>query len=202
MIVLLTGPHAAGKSTLGFALSAELGLPFHDELGKRMGADLRLRAASVGAADPQPHFDEAVFSAELERDAEFRAAHGDAPRIVEIWHPGNLAYARARSGGTARRWWPRLRDATRSERVIHVRVVAGEAILMARRNERGTTAFFAEVARDADRIARRCGIGGSLAVSTDAVSAASIARDLVVYLAPALGRRPNAPAPGVYGGRR
>lgn len=56
----------------------------------------------------QPDFDEAVFRAELRRDRE-----SPGPRVVETWHPGNLAYALGRSPEAAEAWKPRLREQCR-----------------------------------------------------------------------------------------
>ena len=61
------------------------------------------------------------------------------PRVVETWHPGNLAYARARSAAIAARMEPRLREsAARIAGEILVQpLLASEHSLRARRHEPG-----------------------------------------------------------------
>ena len=101
--MVLVGPHGAGKSTLGRAIAARLGVPFEGEIGKRLRNEALARDPSRHAMLPQPDFDAAVFTDELARDAEHLPG---ATRVVETWHPGNLAYADSRSAGEAARWRP------------------------------------------------------------------------------------------------
>lgn len=148
MIVAIVGPHAAGKTTVGEALARTLGWPFHEELGLRLSRELR--QGGLAADAPQLALDEAIFAAELRRDEDSRGL----PRVVETWHPGNLAYARRRSPRLAGAWAPRLRAAAAAGPVRVVALDADDAVLAARRHEPGDPRFFREVGRDAIALAR------------------------------------------------
>lgn len=93
--LVLIGPHGAGKTTLGRRLSAELGIPFHEEIGRQMRFEALAQDSGAHAMASQNVFDELVIRREIERDLSWAGG----PRIVETWHPGNLAYASLRSPG-------------------------------------------------------------------------------------------------------
>ena len=93
LTIVLVGPHSAGKTTVGRRLSAELGIPFHEELGKQMRLEALSKDQDAHAMAPQNVFDELVTLREIERDRKWV----EGPRIVETWHPGNLAFASRRS---------------------------------------------------------------------------------------------------------
>lgn len=133
--LVLIGPHSAGKTTLGRLLAHRLRWTFHEEIGRAAReAALRLDS-SAHAAGPQPDFDLAVTRAELTRDGDW--PHG-CPRIVETWHPGNLAYARVRSEGTAMGLAPLLGRAVACTRAVRVQpLTIGPETLRRRRTEPG-----------------------------------------------------------------
>lgn len=150
MTVVVLGPHGAGKSTLGRALADRLRWPFHEELGAALA---RARPVHQHAGSLQAAFDTAVTAAELDRDA----AWGDAPRVVESWHPGNLAYAARRS---PRVLGPLLR-AVRRRRLppcVAVALDAPERLLAERKHEPGPLSFFVSVGRAAPDWAERLGV--------------------------------------------
>jgi thymidylate kinase len=91
--IVLVGPHRAGKTTLGKKLADRLGLAFDDEIGARLRAIAQSSDESAHALRRQVAFDLEVQRQEIERDT--RAV---APRVVETWHVGNLAYALERNG--------------------------------------------------------------------------------------------------------
>ena len=91
--LVLIGPHGAGKTTLGRRLSAELCIPFHEEIGKQMRFEALAQDPEEHAMVSQDLFDEMVTLREIERDLSWVSV----PRIVETWHPRNLAYASLRS---------------------------------------------------------------------------------------------------------
>jgi hypothetical protein len=103
-ILVMLGAHGSGKTTLGRLAARRLGWPFDEEIGKRLRDEaLRLDAGNHAAAC-QPDFDRRVAELEIERD---RRSLGC--RVVETWHPGNLAYAWQRSPAEAARLEARLR---------------------------------------------------------------------------------------------
>ena len=73
---------------------------------------------------------------ETARDA--RHGQGGGTRIVETWHPGNLAYAEARSPEVAPRWGDRLRHhAGRTPGLLVVPLVIDRATIQDRLTEQG-----------------------------------------------------------------
>lgn len=103
--LILIGPHGSGKTTLGVRLASALGWDFDDEIGRRLREEALRADQRAHAMRPQEDFDLAVMSEELARDQ--RASR---PRVVETWHPGNLAYAQGRSPGVAARYREALRS--------------------------------------------------------------------------------------------
>ncbi len=177
LTIALVGAHAAGKSTLGSALAAGLGVPFHDEIGRRL---LATRVPGRRAADAQESFDAEVFEAELARDADFTGPL----RVVETWHPGNLAYAARRSPRVAARYYGlAFHDA------LILPVHASVATRRARQNEPGDPHFFEAVGRDAETQALALGLRVLAPVLNDGALAPSVATALArVRRAVAAGR--------------
>lgn len=169
--IVLVGPHGAGKTTLGRLLSARLGVAFEHEIGAE------LRRAQL-AVDPTRHamrtqesFDAEVMRRELARDAEH--GHG-ALRVVETWHPGNLAYAAQRSPETARVYRARLDALPAAWRrsVVVQPLTLRECTAMARLSEpgpdpRALIEFFRAVGDEAVRVARALGVTVLPPLATD-----------------------------------
>jgi len=155
MTIVLLGCHGTGKTTLGVALARLTGIPFHDEVGRRLASDPGLRPAGRTAAETQSAFDAAVFDEELARDASWPVSE---PRIVETWHPGNLAYASRRSPVVGATRMPGVAASCARGEVIAVPLVASRDALAARQSEPGDLEFFRAVGRDAERWARALGL--------------------------------------------
>jgi hypothetical protein len=175
--VVLLGHHGVGKTTTGRALAAQLGVPFHEEIGRLLAEDPSWRAGDGGVELAQPAFDDEVFRRELARDAQ-------APklRIVETWHPGNLAYAEARSPAVARRRLPSVELATRNGRTLVVPLVAPPTVLAARQSEPGPITFYQAVTTRSLTWAAHLGLEILPAVSTHNQTPDSVARSIVATL--------------------
>lgn len=166
MTLVVIGPHGVGKSTLGRALAAELDWVFHHELGETLARQTR---TSGDASSPQVDFDRRLFGLELGRD---RAWSG-GPRVVESWHPGNLAYAERRS--------PELTVDFRLPSVGPVWVLplhAPRSVLARRKHEPGPLDFFMRVGQRAGVWAERLGLRVLPQVHTHTAPAAELARRL------------------------
>jgi hypothetical protein len=173
MIIVLIGAHGAGKTTLGHALARRMGIPFHDEIGRRLAADQSWRPTGTTAQDPQQTFDERVFGAELERDD---AWPGETARIVETWHPGNLAYAERRSPAVPAQFLDQVRSRCRETTPIVVPLLASRAALARRQSEVGDLGFFVQVAERAAAWAARLGLTMLQPVRTDRATPEDLAR--------------------------
>ena len=90
--LVMIGCHGSGKTTLGKLIAHQLGWDFCEEIGAKLRRSLQEKDAHQHAAVPNPDFERAVIQSEIERDK----GH-TYPRVIETWHPGNLAYARMRS---------------------------------------------------------------------------------------------------------
>ena len=153
LTLVLVGPHGSGKTTVGQAAAAALGWPFHDEIGERLRREALRSDPAAHAMQDQRDFDRAVFERELWRDAA-------APRrrVVETWHPGNLAYAERRSSDLASAFATRLRRAARSGVAVVQPLTPGVRASLDRLSEPGPSpevlaAWFRSVGRRAGEIA-------------------------------------------------
>ncbi len=177
MTIVLVGPHGVGKSAVGRSLAAALSLPFHAELGEEL-ARVR-RTPEETAAAPQEEFDADLFELEVARDA----AWGESSdRVVESWHPGNLAYAEARSPSLLPRLLRRVQGACVGSRVVVVPLEATLTTLAERQHEPGPLDFFIRVGREAPTWARRLGFTVLPPVSTDGRSVADLTYEIVTQL--------------------
>ena len=185
MIAALIGCHGAGKTTLGRKLSLLLGWPFDDETGARLATDRGHRPSGVTAADAQEAFDEAVFREELARDV---AWDSGAHRIVETWHPGNLAYAMARSAPVALRHLDAVAASIARQPTVVILVTAPEGVLAQRKSEEGHLAFFLAVAAASSAWAERLGLPVIAEVDTRAHPAERLAADVARMVLAAMAR--------------
>lgn len=146
MMVVLLGCHGAGKTSLGRALGRELRWPFHEELGRLLAADPGLRPPHGSAEDAQQSFDDAVFSQELRRDLGWAPG---SPRLVETWHPGNLAYAHHRGSRIADKMQDEIEKNCAAFSPVVLPVLAPRDVLARRQSEPGDLHFFLSVAGSA-----------------------------------------------------
>jgi len=155
MWLVLLGCHGAGKTSLGKALARHLGWVFHEEIGRLMAEDPRWRARNLTAASSQQAFDDELFRREVFRDREWPLHR---PRIIETWHPGNLAYAKARGSLVPSDQLASIQLQCRSAPVWVLPVVAPREVLAARQSEPGALEFFLSVAGRSLLQAERLGL--------------------------------------------
>ncbi|MFO8074021.1 MAG: AAA family ATPase [Armatimonadota bacterium] len=171
--LVLVGPHGVGKTTLGQQLSARLGIRFHHEIGQELRENALISDPGAHAMRRQDDFDEMVSQREIKRDQEWSGG----ARIVETWHPGNLAYAAERS--------PRIFDRLFPLVQLHVAAMPGpifvQPLTMSRvtalkclsepvPNAEASVEFFAAVYQRAVHYARSLGMNLLDPIATDCIS--------------------------------
>lgn len=171
MDIVLAGPHGAGKTTLGLGLAQELGVEFQPEIGRQLAEDRHWRPAGCDASMAQLGFDLEVVRRELRRDAAWPC---DRLRVVETWHPGNLAYLLARSPALATWAIPQMVAACRRRPSLVVMVDCADDVLKCRQSEPGERRFFTAVGRDARRCAQLLGLPVALTVDGTATLEQSV----------------------------
>lgn len=169
MTIVIAGPHGVGKTTIGSALAARLGCPFHEELGYLLARACRPPGCTAEAA--QEGLDRAIFEAELARDEAWDPARR---RVVETWHVGNLAYARGRSPAVAAEYLPRVCAAVARLRPVLLVLDAADSVLRTRQHEPGASAFFAAVGRSCTPIGRELGVRAGSPLHTDHLSESEV----------------------------
>lgn len=143
MWIVLLGCHGVGKSTLGQALARHLGWRYHEELGRTLAADPRWRAPDLTAAASQQAFDDELLAREQRRDLAWSPG---APRVIETWHPGNLAYAQARGSKIRPERLQHIRAMCQRQHVLVLPLLAPREVLAQRQSEAGDLSFFLSVA--------------------------------------------------------
>lgn len=147
--IVLIGMHGAGKTTIGRLLAADLGISFDCEIGKSLRRQVQRNDSGSHALCCDDRFDERVMLYELVRD--FSSTR---PRVIETWHPGNLAFAMERSPNVCNRYFSLLSDRLhdlRETTIVQSLVINAETALQ-RQSEHGDDAarlceFFARVAQ-------------------------------------------------------
>jgi hypothetical protein len=155
MWIVLLGCHGAGKTSLGKALGDHLGWRFHEEIGRVLAENPRWRAPEITAAEAQQAFDDEVFRRERRRDLTWSP---EVPRLIETWHPGNLAYALARGSKISPRHLDHLRTLRQRAQVACLPLLAPREVLQARQSEPGSLPFFLGIAGQAMALAEQLGL--------------------------------------------
>lgn len=195
--IALVGPHGSGKTSLGLALAELLGWPFDAEIGRALREQALRLDPGAHAARPQPAFDREVIEAELARD-EDRRGRGWTDRIVETWHPGNIAYAVERSPEVARALEDEVQAAMRGQPgVVVVPIRIPPEVARRRLSEPGPdpdalVAMFLRVGRRAESIAAAAGLRVLPPLRGDRAGPPELARQVARMLAPP-GRPPATP---------
>ncbi len=175
----IIGPHGAGKTTVGRAVADRLGWRFDDEIGRRLREAALAQDPGAHALIAQAGFDGRVLRTELARD---RTAVVD--RVVETWHPGNLAYAYRRSPEVAAAWFGRVRASLRGSRATFVQplrislTTARERLSEPGPDPDTLVRFFRDVGEEAERVATVLGLRVLPGLDTDHASVERLADEI------------------------
>lgn len=176
-MLVLIGPHGAGKTTLGRVLAKAIGWRFDPEIGKELRLAALAKDPAAHAFLDQPEFDARVIATEIQRDARW-LREGTPPRIVETWHPGNAAFAEARSATLLHELLPGLRAAAQAAPGVLVQPLSITPATAARRlSEPGppdAVERFLAIGRKAEEWAREWGLRVAPALATDRCSVAEM----------------------------
>lgn len=91
-LIILNGPHGAGKTTIARLLELKFGIPFVSEVGSKLRREVDYNAMESGV-----DFDREVMRREILRDHLLSRDRDIGGFIVETWHTGNIAYSSERS---------------------------------------------------------------------------------------------------------
>lgn len=182
--LVLIGPHGAGKTTLGQIVAARLGIAFVGEIGKALRMRELEKDRNHHALVPLPFFDEKIMRLEMRRDI---CVEGS--RVIETWHPGNLAYCRERT--------PTVYRLYRSLIATHIASLPGKTFIQPlcvarhvarlRQTECGGTGeelhdFFWRVAEQAEIITHELGLHTLPPVNTDQASPKACSETIIFNL--------------------
>jgi predicted ATPase len=179
MNIVLVGAHGVGKTSLGRALAERLGVPFDHEIGAELAADATWRAPGIEAHARQAAFDVEVVRRELERDA---VTPPGTFRVVETWHPGNLAYADLRGTELTRSSLLAVRRSVATRLAVVVPLVAPPEVLRARASESGDPRFFDAVGQASAIWAARLGLPVTRPLWTHRATPHELADEVLRYI--------------------
>ncbi len=91
-IVVMNGPHGAGKTTISKRISPTIGVEFIPEIGGKLRQEV-----SYNSLESSVDFDREVMRREILRDHQLLRSDDNKKYMVETWHTGNIAYAIQRS---------------------------------------------------------------------------------------------------------
>lgn len=91
-LIVMNGPHGAGKTTIARLLESKFGVVFVPEIGGKLRQEVDYNAIESGT-----DFDREVMRREILRDHSLVRDKDCGGFIVETWHTGNIAYAAERS---------------------------------------------------------------------------------------------------------
>lgn len=130
-IIVMNGPHGAGKTTIAKLLSPKNGIEFAHEIGGKLRQEVSYNSLESGV-----DFDREVMRREILRDHQLIRDKNSDIHIVETWHTGNIAYAAERSPEFISTYQQEFEKQLKKFSVIHVLVNIGDSTFIARVTEK------------------------------------------------------------------
>lgn len=133
-LIVLNGPHGAGKTTIGRLMADIFQTVFQAEIGGILRQEV-----GDNALNSSEEFDREVMRRELLRDYDLRKNDISSPHVVETWHTGNIAYALLRSPGLAIAYLDELIKRLSRFEVFHVLLTISDSTFSSRATEKVET---------------------------------------------------------------
>lgn len=133
-LIVLNGPHGAGKTTIGRIIANIFQTAFQAEIGGILRQEV-----GYNALDSSEEFDREVMRKELLRDYDLRENDISSQYVVETWHTGNIAYAMLRSPDLAIAYLDELIKRLSRFEVSHVLLTISDSTFFSRATEKVET---------------------------------------------------------------
>jgi dephospho-CoA kinase len=130
-VIIVNGPHGAGKTTIGKMLSKSLSIPFATEVGRKLRDEVE-----YNVLQSSEDFDREVMRRELLRDHQLLRDKANQAFVIETWHAGNIAYALKRSPNIVQAYIGELKKQISKFNILHIMFSINDTTFFSRATEK------------------------------------------------------------------